>query len=319
MHIDHRSRAAALAAAVLLASCGGEGFFGINLPPVADAGADVTGTATTAVSFDGSGSADPDGPISSFKWDFGDGASGDGEKVTHSYAAAGTFVVRLTVRDEEDVEASDEAKAVIALANERPTAIITGPSAVAKGAETIYDAAESTDVDGTIVAWRWEFSDGATATSKAVAHTFAALGAFTVKLVVTDNLGATGELVLTVRVQEPAALVPAESYWTWALVNSADRPDANCGAFQAAGLEIRITANSIEIIEGGGVGGSTSYTGTFAPATRAFSASHPTSGNGQETLRGTFAPDFKRFDGFYDIVVGFLSCNRSRAVFGTRQ
>jgi PKD repeat protein len=50
-------------------------------------------------SFDGTGSADPDGTIASYAWDFGDGSTGTGAKPTHTYGAAGTFPVTLTVTD----------------------------------------------------------------------------------------------------------------------------------------------------------------------------------------------------------------------------
>ena len=50
--------------------------------------------------FDGRGSADPDGTIASYAWDFGDGGTGTGAQPTHPYAAAGTYPVTLTVTDD---------------------------------------------------------------------------------------------------------------------------------------------------------------------------------------------------------------------------
>ncbi len=52
-------------------------------------------------SFDASASSDPDGTVVQWDWDFGDGMMDSGEMVNHSYAAAGSYVVTLTVTDDD--------------------------------------------------------------------------------------------------------------------------------------------------------------------------------------------------------------------------
>jgi hypothetical protein len=57
-------------------------------------------------SFDGSGSSDPDGNIVTYDWRFGDGSSAQGAQVNQAYAAAGTYLVTLTVTDKGGLTAS---------------------------------------------------------------------------------------------------------------------------------------------------------------------------------------------------------------------
>jgi PKD repeat protein len=71
-----------------------------NLPPVADAGGPYTGAPGLSVAFDGSRSADVDGSIASYAWDFGDGTQGTGIRPTHAYVAPGQYTVTLRVTDD---------------------------------------------------------------------------------------------------------------------------------------------------------------------------------------------------------------------------
>jgi PKD repeat protein len=89
----------------------------IEVVEVADGGgngapyASATAGATSAgvgesVSFDASGSADLDGSIASYEWDFGDGSTTTGAEVTHSYGSAGDYEVTLTVTDDDGATAT---------------------------------------------------------------------------------------------------------------------------------------------------------------------------------------------------------------------
>jgi len=69
-----------------------------NQAPVAD----FSSTANNlAVAFDGSASADADGTIAGYAWDFGDSTSAAGATANHTYAAEGTYAVKLTVTDDD--------------------------------------------------------------------------------------------------------------------------------------------------------------------------------------------------------------------------
>ena len=68
-----------------------------NRPPVANPGGPYNGDTGVAVSFDGSGSSDPDADPLTYRWDFGDGTSDTGAAPTHVFGAAGTYTVSLIV------------------------------------------------------------------------------------------------------------------------------------------------------------------------------------------------------------------------------
>jgi PKD repeat protein len=76
------------------------------VPSAALAAFPTSGGVPLTVAFDGSGSTDPNGTIISHSWDFGDGTSGSGARVSHTYGAAGSFTARLTVRDDSGATAT---------------------------------------------------------------------------------------------------------------------------------------------------------------------------------------------------------------------
>ena len=55
-----------------------------------------------------------------------------------------------------------------------------------------YNASLSSDPDGTITAYNWNFGDGTTSTSASGTKAYSAPGSYTATLKVTDNKGATG-------------------------------------------------------------------------------------------------------------------------------
>jgi len=66
-----------------------------------------------------------------------------------------------------------------------------------------FDASGSTDADGTIAGYAWNFGDNTTSTVAAPAKTYAAAGTYTVTLTVTDNGGATNTTTASVTVVDP--------------------------------------------------------------------------------------------------------------------
>jgi len=83
-----------------------------DIPPLADAGADTMGIAGEAISFSGSNSWD-NHFVASYEWDFGDGTTAEGARVSHSFEKDGTYDVTLTVMDSAGNSDSHTVKAYI--------------------------------------------------------------------------------------------------------------------------------------------------------------------------------------------------------------
>jgi PKD repeat protein len=82
-----------------------------NQAPTASFTANPTsGTAPLAVSFNGSASSDPEGSTLMYNWNFGDGSTGTGAVVSHTFTTGGSYTVTLTVGDGQT---SDDAQTTI--------------------------------------------------------------------------------------------------------------------------------------------------------------------------------------------------------------
>jgi glucose/arabinose dehydrogenase len=124
-----------------------------NHPPVAVASADKTsGLAPLTVSFSGSGSSDPDNDALTYTWDFGDGQTGSGRDVTHTYSVNGRYSVVLTVNDRPGGTglSNSAPPLVITVGNRAPVPTITSPVVGAhySAGDTIAFAGSATDPEG---------------------------------------------------------------------------------------------------------------------------------------------------------------------------
>ncbi|MGZ5482172.1 MAG: PKD domain-containing protein, partial [Pyrinomonadaceae bacterium] len=167
-----------------------------NQAPIANAGGPYSGIVGQAVTFNGSGSFDPDGTIISYSWTFGDGTNGSGATPTHTYASAGTHTAALTVADNSG-NAGSTTGSVTITANTSPTVSITSPANGASftAAANITITANASDTDGTIS--KVDFYRGTTlmGTDTISPYSFSwinvAAGNYSLTAKATDNLGAT--------------------------------------------------------------------------------------------------------------------------------
>jgi hypothetical protein len=96
-----------------------------NQSPTARITGPTSGSVGAALTFSGSTSSDPDGTIASYAWNFGDSSTGTGASASHTYSAAGTYTVRLTVTDDKGATNSAESSVAITAAGPT-TGTVTG-------------------------------------------------------------------------------------------------------------------------------------------------------------------------------------------------
>jgi len=77
------------------------------IPPISDAGSDVSASQGEIIFFNGSNSYDSDGQIVEYIWNFGDGATAQGPTASHPYDSDGLYTVSLTVTDNHGLTAVD--------------------------------------------------------------------------------------------------------------------------------------------------------------------------------------------------------------------
>ncbi|MFT4926428.1 MAG: microbial collagenase [Phenylobacterium sp.] len=81
--------------------------------PTASANGPYSASINSAISFSSAGSADADGSITSYSWNFGDGNSSTSANPSHSYTAAGSYTAVLTVTDNSGATGSANASVTI--------------------------------------------------------------------------------------------------------------------------------------------------------------------------------------------------------------
>ncbi len=175
----------------------------------------TTGPAPFTVTVSGAASTDDDGEITTYAWDFGDGVTGSGKIIAHTYAGAGTYTIILTVTDNWG-GTDTAAKTVYVTGAEAggPAASFTASASSGTSPLNVtFDGAGSTYPGGTITAYEWTFGDGNTGYGQVTSHTYFASSSrtFTVTLLIRTSDSRTATASKTVSVSPPGVPTPSGS------------------------------------------------------------------------------------------------------------
>ena len=183
-----------------------------DAPPIAQASVNNEAPLPgDAVIFNATASYDLQGDIVSWHWEFGDGKTGTGETIEHTYIQGGYYVVTLTVTDETGETAQthlgmnvqpgqsscgDDSDACGS--DIQPLAIITSKyfsctSNGQVGEEITMDGSASRPAVGSMVSYHWDFGDGSTGTGASVSHVYSTPWAYIIILTVVDEGGGVGK------------------------------------------------------------------------------------------------------------------------------
>jgi parallel beta-helix repeat protein len=183
---------------------------GPSAPSAALAVTPTSGQVPLAVTADASGSSDSDGTIVSYRFDFGDGSPDVGPQssptAAHTYAEVGTFTVTVTVTDNDGLTATATRQVTAFGGDQPPSAALTvTPSSGLVSLDVTADASGSSDPEGPIASYTFDFGDGSPIvgpqSGATAGHTYTATGTYTVTVTVRDSAGQPAQTTRQVSVR----------------------------------------------------------------------------------------------------------------------
>ncbi len=152
--------------------------------------------------------------IKSYLWEFGDaeGSTSTEQTPTFTYRKDGTYTVKLTVTDSNDLKSSSTR--TVRVINPTKADFTLDKEEYFLGDEVKFIDASTTKGSTTITSWKWEFADEARSTSELQNPSFlyTEAGSYPVKLTVTDSYGLTTSVTKSVNIQDPSQVIATQ--WT---------------------------------------------------------------------------------------------------------
>lgn len=169
----------------------------------------AVGDAPLNVSFNGEGSTAPNSTISLYHWEFGDGSTATGVNTSHIFTTPGTFSTTLTVTNSDGLTDSASTPVIVTIPppvqNQPPQAIFSAtPTSGSTPLTVVFNASGSSDPDGSISNYTWQFGDGSSGSGATTTHTYTSVATFTATLLITDNDGvqSSSSTAITVNLEQ---------------------------------------------------------------------------------------------------------------------
>ncbi len=129
--------------------------------------------------------------------------------------APGVYTTTLNVIDDSGAFSSKAVSIIVTdpnvintvslLENAAPVAVITAASMPSSVSDVAFDAYSSSDADGVISSYSWNFGDGGIASGDYAEHKYPVVGDYKVVLTVVDDAGASSQDSMIVSIVEPQA------------------------------------------------------------------------------------------------------------------
>lgn len=195
------------------------------MPPLAYTDGPWSGNEGSNLSFSAATSADPNGSIVSYAWDFGDGSVGSGINASHTYVRSGNYAVRLIVTDNSaladtvvlNAQVANVAPVVgavtLSAASQLPGASLTASASFSDaGTGNTHTALINWGDAGPALSVPVTETDGAGTLSGS--HVYSVPGAYTVTITVIDDLGLSHSSSAVYVVTQPTATAATNGPWS---------------------------------------------------------------------------------------------------------
>src|SRR3989339_1273019 len=165
----------------------------VNEPPVANAGDEIILKCISAdgdmlINFDASNSSDINNDLLTYHWDFGDGETAEGMKVSHQYKELKNYDVKLIVKDGTILGCGTSVDFVTVRFNKAPIANAGEDIISCAGVDIDFDGnASFINKKGTVSAV-WQFGDGESANGLKTTHSYSKAGQYKASLVLENDL-----------------------------------------------------------------------------------------------------------------------------------